>query len=110
MNLKPVTRLDSPARRARECKEKCATAFRIINPELQFYRRLKVPLPTLCPNCRHYQRMQQRSPAKLWHRKCMCDKKHPHHEEKCLNEFETSYAPDRKEIVYCEQCYNAAVV
>lgn len=23
------------------------------------------------------------------------------------NEFETSYAPDRPEIVYCEQCYQA---
>jgi hypothetical protein len=35
---------------------------------------------------------------------------HPHHENNhCPNEFETSYAPERKEIVYCEQCYNAEV-
>ena len=27
----------------------------------------------------------------------------------CKNEFETSYAPDRPEIVYCEQCYNEEV-
>ena len=32
-----------------------------------------------------------------------------HHSRKCSNEFETSYAKDRKEIVYCEQCYNAEV-
>jgi hypothetical protein len=40
----------------------------------------------------------------------MCDKTNHSHEGKCPVEFETSYAPDRKEIVYCEQCYNAEVV
>jgi len=28
----------------------------------------------------------------------------------CPNEFETSYSPERPEIIYCEQCYNAEVV
>lgn len=28
----------------------------------------------------------------------------------CPNEFQTSYAPDRPEIVYCEACYQAEVV
>jgi hypothetical protein len=46
---------------------------------------------------------------KLWHRQCMCSKNHPHHGGRCSNEFETSYSPDRKEIVYCEQCYNSEV-
>ena len=36
---------------------------------------------------------------------------HEHHEEgPCANEFETNYAPDRPEVVYCEQCYNAEIV
>lgn len=30
---------------------------------------------------------------------------HHHKKEHCPNKFETSYAPDRSEIVYCEQCY-----
>ncbi|MBI4119570.1 MAG: hypothetical protein HY456_01835 [Parcubacteria group bacterium] len=34
---------------------------------------------------------------------------HFHGEDHCPNEFETSYAPERSEIVYCEQCYNAEV-
>jgi len=101
-----------------KCNEQCTTAFKIIEPELQFYRRMNLPLPRLCPNCRHYQRLKQRNPLKLWHRQCMCDyknyqntTKHPHHSKgQCPNEFETSYAPDRLEIVYCEQCYNAEVV
>ncbi len=29
--------------------------------------------------------------------------------EGCQNEFETSYAPDRPEIVYCERCYQQEV-
>jgi len=29
--------------------------------------------------------------------------------EECPNEFETSYAPDRPEIIYCESCYNKEV-
>jgi len=27
----------------------------------------------------------------------------------CTNEFETPYAPDRPEIVYCEECYNKEI-
>ena len=47
---------------------------------------------------------------KLWERTCMCDKKdHLHGEKKCEIEFETSYSPDRPEIVYCEKCYQQEV-
>ncbi len=84
------------------CTHQCTTAFKIIPQELEFYRRMNLPLPRLCPNCRHYERLAQRNPMKLWHRKCM--------KEGCKNEFETSYSPDRKEIVYCESCYQAEVV
>jgi len=92
-----------------ECNEQCVSAFRIIPAEFNFYKKLNLALPRLCPNCRHYQRLKQRNPFKLWHRQCMCDKNHPHHKGKCPNEFETSYAPDRPEIVYCESCYNSEV-
>jgi hypothetical protein len=80
----------------------CSKAFRIITEELIFYRRFKLPLPNACPNCRHYERTLKRNPMKLWHRKCM--------NEGCQNEFETSYSPDRSEIVYCESCYQKEVI
>ena len=35
---------------------------------------------------------------------------HSHGARHCPNEFETSYAPDRAEIVYCESCYQVEVV
>ncbi|MDP3762567.1 MAG: hypothetical protein Q8Q97_00650, partial [bacterium] len=83
-----------------------------------------LPLPRLCPNCLHYQRIKQRNPLKLWHRKCQCagptsenkayqnTADHIHHQkdQPCQNEFETTYAPERAEIVYCEQCYLREVV
>jgi hypothetical protein len=84
-----------------DCKEQCTTAFRIIESEFKFYQSHNLPLPRLCPNCRHHQRVINRNPNKLWHRKCM--------KEGCQNEFETSYAPERSEIVFCERCYQQEV-
>jgi len=85
----------------KDCNHQCTEAFKIIPPELQFYKRMNLPIPRLCPNCRHYERLSQRNPLKLWHRSCM--------KPGCTNEFETSYAPDRPEIVYCEKCYQGEV-
>jgi hypothetical protein len=79
----------------------CTEAFKITREEFQFYQQMNLPLPRYCPNCRHYNRLKQRNPLKLWHRKCM--------KEGCNNEFETSYAPQRPEIIYCEECYKREV-
>lgn len=93
-----------------KCNEQCTEAFKIIKSELQFYKRMNLPLPSLCPNCRHSQRLEMRNPPKLWHGKCMCDKEnHFHGKENCEIEFETSYSPERPEIVYCEKCYQQEV-
>lgn len=88
----------------------CTNAFNIVPAELQFYKQKNLPLPRFCPNCRFYERLKYRNPLKLWKRNCMCDKEnHQHKTKKCQNEFETSYAPDRPEIVYCEKCYQQEV-
>lgn len=79
----------------------CSSAYRIMADELQFYRQKNLPLPRYCPNCRHYQRLKYRNSMKLYNRKCM--------NSGCENTFETTYAPDRPEIVYCESCYNKEV-
>lgn len=106
-----------------KCNERCTAAFRVVPAELQLYRRMNIPLPKLCPNCRHYARLKIRNPAKLWHRSCMCmgaqnanrpgiynnTTGHFHGEKSCPNEFETTYGPDRPEIVYCENCYNSEI-
>ncbi|MFA6353854.1 MAG: hypothetical protein WCW93_02895 [Candidatus Paceibacterota bacterium] len=93
-----------------KCNEQCTEAFKLIPNELIFYQKMNLPLPRLCPNCRHYQRLNQRNPLKLWHRTCMCNKQnHAHGENNCDVEFETPYAPERTEIVYCEKCYQQEV-
>jgi len=83
------------------CNQQCTEAFKIIPEEYQFYKRMSLPIPRLCPNCRHYERLSQRNPLKLWHRACM--------KLNCPNTFETSYSPDRPEIIYCEKCYQNEV-
>ena len=103
-----------------KCKDQCTEAFKIVPEEFKFYKRMGLPLPRLCPNCRHYGRINLRNPLKLWDRKCMCDPtsqsydgqsktNHFHGKEKCVVEFKTSYAPDRPEIVYCEKCYQQEI-
>ncbi len=104
------------------CAEQCTTAFRITASELAFYRKMRIPLPHLCPSCRHFQRVKQRNPLELWERSCECagtfsekggyenTTTHPHGAGKCPNTFQTTYAPDRKEIIYCENCYQSEVV
>jgi hypothetical protein len=105
-----------------KCADQCTKAFRIIPEELEMYRAAKIPLPTLCPNCRHFDRLKHRNPLKLWPRTCQCagvasdggeysnSVDHSHGNNHCPNEFETSYAPERSEIVYCKQCYDTEVV
>jgi len=79
----------------------CTTAFKIVPNELQFYKQYNLPLPRYCPNCRHYQRLKYRNSMRLYTRQCM--------HEGCVNIFETTYAPDRPEIIYCESCYNKEI-
>ena len=85
-------------------------AFKITPFELQFYRQMNIPIPRIHQDERYKRRLLLRNPMELWQRTCMCDKKnHFHGEEKCEVEFETSYAPDRPEIIYCEKCYQQEV-
>lgn len=79
----------------------CTSAFRITKEELLFYKQNNLPIPRYCPNCRHYERLKYRNPMKLYKRVCS---------NGCGREFETTYAPERPERVYCEQCYQAEVL
>lgn len=75
--------------------ETCKRNFRILPQELSFYRNMSIPVPLTCYECRYMERVNRRNPRKLWKRHCM----------KCQKQIETSYAPERPEIVYCEECY-----
>ncbi len=79
----------------------CTVAYRITPVELQFYRQKNLPLPLYCPNCRHYARLKYRNPMYLYNRECS---------NGCGTAFQTTYAPDRPEKVYCEKCYQKEVL
>ena len=69
--------------------------YRIVKPELAFYRKMNLPIPKICPDERHRQRMALRNPRTLWERNC----------DKCGAGIKTTFSPERPERVYCEQCY-----
>jgi len=91
------------------CQDRCTTAFKILPEELLFCKRFDLPLPRLCYGCRHSERLKKRNPMKLWNRTCMCERENHEHQGKCEIEFETSYASERPQKVYCEKCYQKEV-
>jgi hypothetical protein len=82
---------------------------RTVQAELDFYQRMGLPIPQLCPDERRRQRFQLRNPRQLWQRQCMCTQIDHSHHGRCSTEFSTTYSPERKELVYCEGCYQKEV-
>ncbi len=78
----------------------CGRNYQIISMELEFYHKMNIPIPRQCPLCRDRARIKLLNPIKIYNRTCA----------KCNKPIETSYAPDRPEIVYCETCYQSEVV
>jgi hypothetical protein len=103
------------------CNHQCTKAFKITQTEFDFYKKMSIPIPRLCYNCRYCERIAKRNPIKLWQRKCQCNgstslnkiykntRVHDHKNSTCQNRFETPYSPNRPEIVYCEKCYQQEV-
>ena len=81
-----------------EC-EQCSKNYRIVKPEYEFYKKMELPVPHKCPNCRHLNRMKLRNPRKLWKRNC----------SDCNDPIETTFAPERPEKILCEKCYLTVV-
>lgn len=89
---------DTIANYAIEC-EVTGKPFRIIPQELRFYREHNLPLPRRHPDVRNLDRLGFRNPRKLYERPCM----------NCSKPVMTTYAPNRTERMYCEECYVKAV-
>lgn len=86
---------DDILNRAVEC-EITKKPFKIIKQELEFYRKYNLPIPRRHPEQRHLDRMNLRNPRILYDRKCA----------KCSKDIKTTFAPERSEIIYCEDCFN----
>lgn len=75
--------------------ERSITGYRIIKPELNFYRKMSLPPPRLSPQERHQQRLASRNLIKLYTRNCSVSGK----------EMLTSFAPEQPVKVVSEEEY-----
>src|SRR6185295_3767368 len=73
----------------------CGRNYKLIPGEVDFYKKIPTPLPRRCPQCRHLLRFRRKNPTSIWQRTCA----------NCAKEIQTTYAPERLEIIYCEDCY-----
>jgi hypothetical protein len=108
-NLDAKTEIDSALNGIVRCSES-GRPFRLIAQEIAFYVDRGLPIPTVHPELRYKKRYAKTMPAVLYHRQCMCEEQDHGHEGRCKNEFETTYAPDRPEKVYCESCYQKSII
>lgn len=77
----------------------CGKNYRIIKKELDFYKKLRLPLPADCSDCRHQKRMRKRNQRKLVERTCT----------RCQKVLSSTFQKDYQGIVYCEECYVGSV-
>lgn len=82
--------------------ENCPKKYRIIESELLFLRRMSLPLPHICPDCRYAERISHRLKTELFKRPCM--------KEGCTETFLTGYDPKDNDLVYCEHHYQQEIV
>ena len=82
-----------------ECSS-CKRGYKIIQGELDFLRKINLPIPHDCPKCRESKRFGRENKPGMYHRKC----------DKCKVPIYTPYASDRPEIVYCLKCYQQEFV
>ncbi|MBU6389362.1 hypothetical protein KGQ71_02495, partial [Patescibacteria group bacterium] len=74
--------------------------FKITPPELAFYMRNEIPIPRMHFDQRFIERFQLRNPRRLFSRQC----------DNCHQEIISTFSQSRPEKVYCEECYQRAVV
>jgi hypothetical protein len=89
---------DDTPKRIFRC-ERSGKPYRIIAPELEFYRRTRLPLPRLCPDVRHTERMAGRFPRRLHEGACGL----------CGEKIRTAVPGGAGAAVYCEECYQKAL-
>lgn len=104
-----------------KCTHGCTKAFNITADELSFYKRKNIPIPILCPNCRHYRRLEYRNPTSLRSTVCMCQGSNPaggkykntsthsHGPAPCGKKIQTAIKDGSGYIIYCEECYKKEV-
>jgi len=76
------------------CKN-CGNNFEIYTEDLNFYKKIYVPPPTFCPDCRAQRRFIWRNERTLYKRPCSL----------CKKDFIALYDKETPFPVYCRECY-----
>lgn len=77
----------------------CGKNYKVMPRELNYYKRMNIPIPRKCMDCRFFDRFALRNPRKLYDRKC----------DKCGKDIVSSFVIGRPEKIYCEECYKGFV-
>lgn len=75
--------------------QNCKSSFTIESEDFDFYKKLVVPPPTFCPDCRFQRRMAFFNERNLYKRNC----------DLCKKSMVSMYRPDSGLIVYCNECW-----
>src|ERR1017187_10217579 len=78
----------------RNCQN-CKKNFTVESDDFNFYKKINVPAPTFCPECRLQRRFAQMVDINLFKRKC----------DLCGEEVICKYEPTAPFVVYCHQCW-----
>ncbi len=78
----------------KECQN-CKSSFVIDASDFDFYEKIKVPPPTLCPECRQQRRYAWRNERVLYRRTC----------DLCGKSIISIYSPNKLYKVYCPSCW-----
>jgi len=85
------TAINSETKICQNCKKEF-----IIEPEdFVFYKKIKVPAPTFCPECRLIRRMMFRNGRTLYKRKC----------DLCEEDIISMYSSEKPHKIYCNSCW-----
>lgn len=77
----------------------CGLPYNITELEIYLLQKMSMPYPSSCWKCRQQRRFGRVNKPGLFQRSC----------QQCGVSVQTSYAPDRPEIIYCEKCYQQSV-
>ena len=73
----------------------CNKTFQIYPEDLEFYKRIDVPVPTWCPRCREMRRMAWCNEGVLYSRTCA----------KCSKSMISQFPENNPRTVWCIQCW-----
>lgn len=78
----------------KSCKN-CGVSFEITNDDFAFYKKMDVPTPTFCPDCRQQRRLARRNEKNLYLRTC----------DMCKNKVVSIYPDGCGFLAYCANCW-----